>query len=169
MTDTSYHSVRDEQQFQSTLSSRRVTQKSVNPFIFLTFQSTLSSRRVTASCRSHRSPGQFQSTPSSRRVTHLLRYKIVHYTISIHTLLAESDRKPGALDPGIRRFQSTPSSRRVTHRWPFVLHHRHISIHTLLAESDSRLYKVSSRNIISIHTLLAESDLMRSGRFWKIL
>ena len=55
--------------------------------------------------------------------------------ISIHTLLAESDRGGWATN-----------------------HIMHISIHTLLAESDINTGTKYIINTISIHTLLAESD-----------
>ena len=64
-------------------------------------------------------------------------------SISIHALLAESDRY-----------------------WPCVfVVGRAISIHALLAESDSRAANCQQRNHhISIHALLAESDFGRA--FW---
>ena len=58
--------------------------------------------------------------------------------ISIHALLAESDRQSGALP------QPPP----------------HISIHALLAESDLSGLFHTRVNKISIHALLAESDLL---------
>ena len=67
----------------------------------------------------------------------LLRFRFFGFVISIHALLAESDRRKsprrGVL-PGI-------------------------SIHALLAESDNGHEQAPYRVVISIHALLAESDV----------
>ena len=102
----------------------------------------------------------FLSTLSSRRATSTRPHLFLFPIISIHALLAESDRSPGhhrqsthnfyprsprgerrGTNPRKRRpaaFLSTLSSRRATpgrfRRWA----HSHISIHALLAESDRR-------------------------------
>ena len=55
------------------------------------FQSTLSSQRVTISTFSRQQSQQFQSTLSSQRVTSAIWHWLVQSVISIHTLLAESD------------------------------------------------------------------------------
>ena len=118
----------------------------------------------------------FQSTPSSRRVTVSIHGQCFKLVISIHTLLAESDRSAilkarlfplFQSTPSSRRvtrnkaryeFQSTPSSRRVTTGSTTVFVSGTISIHTLLAESDPYQSHILRKVIISIHTLLAESD-----------
>ena len=89
-------------------------------------------RRTGAYLRSRR---QFLSTLSLRRATKGRPLDAAELAISIHALLAESDR------PG-----------RYVRRGP------EISIHALLAESDGpvRLWKRGYK--ISIHALLAESD-----------
>ena len=78
---------------------------------------------------------RFLSTLSLRRATHFVDDFAYFFCISIHALLAESDR--GAMpDQPLRR----------------------ISIHALLAESDLAGRDAQRRQIISIHALLAESD-----------
>ena len=105
--------------------------------------------------------------------------------ISIHALLAESDRR-GASESigtlhfyprspcGERRcsrlsrlsrlpaFLSTLSLRRATWRSDCPPSQSAISIHALLAESDSRAQALSVTGSISIHALLAESDHRRA-------
>ena len=66
-----------------------------------------------------------------------MRQRLIEFRISIHALLAESDRN-------IANGQSQ----------------KHISIHALLAESDPPVRDIIQwEGIISIHALLAESDL----------
>ena len=79
--------------------------------------------------------------------------------ISIHALLAESDRLPTALRTPHQRFLSTLSLRRATAVLQQAQQEADISIHALLAESDL-LEQSASYNaaLISIHALLAESD-----------
>ena len=79
--------------------------------------------------------------------------------ISIHALLAESDRLPTALRTPHHRFLSTLSLRRATAVLQQAQQEADISIHALLAESDL-LEQSASYNaaLISIHALLAESD-----------
>ena len=88
----------------------------------------------------------FLSTLSLRRATGCVRYCIHAQGISIHALLAESDR--------VKVYNKE---------------FRAISIHALLAESDYT-HKKSTRQIkISIHALLAESDcysLRHSAPHW---
>ena len=123
------------------------------------FLSTLSLRRATAQRREYfrnsanfypRSPcGErpkidykgdthkiFLSTLSLRRATNSAYGALEGASISIHALLAESDR----------------SERPETHQ------RGAISIHALLAESDLRRHQARNRQHISIHALLAESD-----------
>ena len=79
----------------------------------------------------------FLSTLSLRRATQAQGLKIPAHRISIHALLAESDRDSG-----------------------LSCHSGHqISIHALLAESDQPKREWVEAITISIHALLAESDL----------
>ena len=101
--------------------------------------------------------------------------------ISIHTFLAEGDRRLYIwlhtlmnFNPHLPRgrwqsifqrlqwqmwFQSTPSSRKVTPCSPSERRGRAISIHTFLAEGDPRSHPRPSPSLcISIHTFLAEGD-----------
>ena len=79
--------------------------------------------------------------------------------ISIHALLAESDRPAAGVSRSQPRFLSTLSLRRATYRNVWKTYRNSISIHALLAESDEyndpQKYQVF---FISIHALLAESD-----------
>ena len=83
--------------------------------------------------------------------------------ISIHALLAESDRSLAASLSRQRNFYprspcgERPQARRALERAA------QISIHALLAESDyGRINDISRLMKISIHALLAESDLHAS-------
>ena len=79
--------------------------------------------------------------------------------ISIHALLAESDRGWGLSPPACTAFLSTLSLRRATLNLYTLCSPRSISIHALLAESDKRNQgKRGQIQAISIHALLAESD-----------
>ena len=81
-------------------------------------------------------------------------------SISIHALLAESDRRAHVAAVARCQFLSTLSLRRATKRKNEPKGAENISIHALLAESDgarSDYHKIV--HIISIHALLAESDL----------
>ena len=102
------------------------------------------------------------------------------YRISIHALLAESDRLPTALRTPHQRFLSTLSLRRATRGWTLNINgpiflstlslrratccgccarcRYWISIHALLAESDYLVNTYHRIFGISIHALLAESD-----------
>ena len=121
------------------------------------FLSTLSLRRATGRFAKRGGKAVFLSTLSLRRATGPLMFRVQPRKISIHALLAESDRK------GSRRCVLSG-----------------ISIHALLAESDlsmgldgrfklflstlslrratDKRCKFSWDNGISIHALLAESD-----------
>ena len=80
-------------------------------------------------------------------------------SISIHALLAESDRRAHVAAVARCQFLSTLSLRRATKRKNEPKGAENISIHALLAESDgarSDYHKIV--HIISIHALLAESD-----------
>ena len=160
----------------SMLSLRRVTSNSkVLVAVIELFLSTLSLRRATCS---RRPPGcfrRFLSTLSLRRATiqpqravlvppisiHAL--PMVHFLflhpISIHALLAESDRDRRIFMPKLRYFYprspcgERPPAGKVR---PWA---SHISIHALLAESDQwHLCFGIPGQCISIHALLAESD-----------
>ena len=78
--------------------------------------------------------------------------------ISIHALLAESDRHRSVNQHQGRQFLSTLSLRRATHYDNYNLHCVEISIHALLAESDTWARGSRITYVISIHALLAESD-----------
>ena len=78
--------------------------------------------------------------------------------ISIHALLAESDRPWRILSPSLRGFLSTLSLRRATQLRKASDGGLIISIHALLAESDEKTMTDNKRTHISIHALLAESD-----------
>ena len=98
-----------------------------------------------------RSPcGERQCLPGFWRITP---------EISIHALLAESDRKNQTNQNSAVSFLSTLSLRRATLRSIPALTSLEISIHALLAESDEQVkaLKVTAHSI-SIHALLAESD-----------
>ena len=146
------------------------------------FLSTLSLRRATgfgpawlAAC--------FNFYPRSpcgeRRVTILgVQHRV---GISIHALLAESDKSTRQVTQTCRVFLSTLSLRRATiHTCQYFFKNFEflstlslrratarresrqqpagISIHALLAESDTKSDQVASNHQISIHALLAESD-----------
>ena len=170
----------------------------------LPFLSTLSLRRATQAGAAHHQREQFLSTLSLRRATiwqsPTCSTPCNFYPrspcgerpeyqkplsgapgISIHALLAESDRPrrrlPASSFPflstlSLRRatrcrprlpihtqFLSTLSLRRATGRGEVVGLYYRISIHALLAESDvARRTCRCACHIISIHALLAESD-----------
>ena len=83
---------------------------------------------------------------------------IVILRISIHALLAESDELFPKRFSNALKFLSTLSLRRATRRPIFFGQAEEISIHALLAESDGENLVNSICLIISIHALLAESD-----------
>ena len=84
--------------------------------------------------------------------------------ISIHALLAESDRREGPRCQGLSEFLSTLSLRRATMATPITPTYENISIHALLAESDTWQRGSRVTYVISIHALLAESDTRRASR-----
>ena len=81
-----------------------------------------------------------------------------HSKISIHALLAESDRHWQVGQNRLRQFLSTLSLRRATTHPISILVGVIISIHALLAESDRHCTTYLNCSRISIHALLAESD-----------
>ena len=79
--------------------------------------------------------------------------------ISIHALLAESDWESNVVDPFVELFLSTLSLRRATMLALNFCTVINISIHALLAESDCvTCTRCGIAAPISIHALLAESD-----------
>ena len=104
----------------------------------------------------------FLSTLSLRRATYRINARYTKRAISIHALLAESDRPEFY---GIARHTYFYPRSPCGERQYLVRGQRPnwgISIHALLAESDRLQTNFSYLPIISIHALLAESD--GSGR-----
>ena len=99
---------------------RHVTMPAVSALV--PFLSTLSLRRATCLRQCKSTPPRFLSTLSLRRATCLQGWRTCHSSISIHALLAESDRK----------------------RMDIALHFD-ISIHALLAESDADKISAETR------------------------
>ena len=123
------------------------------------FLSTLSLRRATASVFLIGSRSQFLSTLSLRRATRTGLTCGDGRNISIHALLAESDKLVNVHNNPTTKFLSTLSLRRATKHKRQHNSLSRISIHALLAESDyTHPVGIPIRVIISIHALLAESD-----------
>ena len=124
--------------FLSTLSLRRATRE---PTAVRTphhrFLSTLSLRRATNEDRYGQQFWRFLSTLSLRRATVQIVIVVMYALISIHALLAESDRAASVTPTASRRFLSTLSLRRATNAAYGALDGASISIHALLAESDN--------------------------------
>ena len=99
----------------------------------------------------------YPRSPCGERLRHAQRIAPIH-TISIHALLAESDKTVKESVSAIDQFLSTLSLRRATHRWAVSTARTAISIHALLAESDAHVLGFGVSAVISIHALLAESD-----------
>ena len=125
------------------------------------FLSTLSLRRATCNLTQKRHPPHnfYPRSPCGERLVNTY-HRIFGEGISIHALLAESDRVVLHIVGRAGKFLSTLSLRRATwwlRCWQLAA--RDISIHALLAESDKRLGIPGwLRVLISIHALLAESD-----------
>ena len=123
----------------------------------------------------------FLSTLSLRRATCRLLDTRIHTTISIHALLAESDKRPGCQQQGkkyfyprspcgerllnpfktliILIFLSTLSLRRATTaEWPACTAAGNFYPRSPCGERHSALVKLLLISSISIHALLAESD-----------
>ena len=98
-----------------------------------------------------------RSPCGERRVTVLgVQHKV---GISIHALLAESDKDRPRPSTGIHDFYPRSPCGERLHYDNYNLHCVEISIHALLAESDTRAIAiVETATEISIHALLAESD-----------
>ena len=124
------------------------------------FLSTLSLRRATehnmqlSVGTSHFYPRSPCGERLNRRPNHIKRYEI-----SIHALLAESDRTVGCLySNSVYFYPRSPCGERLT-LIGNGLSILTISIHALLAESDLSFFDFLILCIeISIHALLAESD-----------
>ena len=147
------------------------------------FLSTLSLRRATCITIITICIASFLSTLSLRRATTYFDTSSMDDLISIHALLAESDKDTLTDDVSTGGFLSTLSLRRATRIHRQFPHQSPISIHALLAESDpgktnvvepglAFLSTLSLRRatvhydnynlhcVISIHALLAESDFL---------
>ena len=146
----------------------------------IAFLSTLSLRRATPGTSVFRGWTLFLSTLSLRRATRERTSIKPIFSISIHALLAESDRSHRRDDRSpVHFYPRSPCGERPSKRYPVILG-RVISIHALLAESDVdalelanlvlflstlSLRRATARRAsrqhpagISIHALLAESD-----------
>ena len=110
----------------------------------LIFLSTLSLRRATSGISAILTnlDDFYPRSPCGERPL-VTTHADLYVCISIHALLAESDRIAAQTVPA-----QTP-----------------ISIHALLAESDFLLFRYRTTQKISIHALLAESDVTDSGTF----
>ena len=152
--------------FLSTLSLRRATNCKNFIICKMIFLSTLSLRRATSAVSSTR-PSLTHFYPRSpcgeRLLPQSMRWALK--LISIHALLAESDRgqRPnwGECLISIHALLAESDNHNLNLPSKPI-----ISIHALLAESDSKLAKTSRTENISIHALLAESD--RTGQFVSI-
>ena len=125
------------------------------------FLSTLSLRRATHESADDMYRYAFLSTLSLRRATYVRSDRPNFSRISIHALLAESDKSTRQVKQTYRAFLSTLSLRRAT----IISQHSEpdsdISIHALLAESDIHYDNYNLHCVeISIHALLAESDTL---------
>ena len=89
--------------------------------------------------------------------TTMVRY----FIISIHALLAESDRPPHLRRDALQHFYPRSPCGERPELVKLYQHEKGISIHALLAESDlaQRLCRLV-HIVISIHALLAESDIV---------
>ena len=102
----------------------------------LLFQSTLSVRRATIRTLSNGSEVVFQSTLSVRRATRQVDHAAIAHDISIHALRKESDGETDEHSRDGDKFQSTLSVRRATDRPEDQREGHVISIHALRKESD---------------------------------
>ena len=82
---------------------------------------------------------EFLSTLSLRRATRGCAFYYPIFAVSIHALLAESDRFMSATNYWPPMFLSTLSLRRATQERRRIAKYNPVSIHALLAESDFRL------------------------------
>ena len=139
------------------------TLKLTNPVLFL---STLSLRRATTR-KSYRRirPERFLSTLSLRRATQIKQTCRVEISISIHALLAESDRGRLFSFYTQQRFLSTLSLRRATGQLPTTQPPTmHFYPRSPCGERLAYPDMIICTNVISIHALLAESDSLTDRR-----
>ncbi len=128
------------------------------------FLSTLSLRRATASVFLIGSRSQFLSTLSLRRATRTGLTCGDGRNISIHALLAESDKLVNVHNNPTTKFLSTLSLRRAT---AVIKNSTAFSVFlsTLsLRRATSKKAAMGNPTLISIHALLAESDTPRLAR-----
>ena len=125
--------------FLSTLSLRRATSASIaRPYVTGDFYPrSPCGERLCVGQRCNLTI-QFLSTLSLRRATYFLLSLDARLSISIHALLAESDRPVHVTSSQIIEFLSTLSLRRATRDRSGYMIAVLISIHALLAESDRR-------------------------------
>ena len=147
--------------FLSTLSLRRATCIRARAKSDRQFLSTLSLRRATRKRPKHQMQTQYfypRSPCGERPVTRVARTPTT--VISIHALLAESDRPRQIIIVVIDNFYPrSPCGERQAADIS-VKREASISIHALLAESDTHTNKTNGgTHHISIHALLAESDV----------
>ena len=102
--------------------------------------------------------GGFLSTLSLRRATGHPCVTLSNGRISIHALLAESDKPPSMIrQPATDFYPRSPCGERLLEQSSSYSAYL-ISIHALLAESDDVIALMTAAQSISIHALLAESD-----------
>ena len=137
---------------------RRVVHVAQDP-VQAAFLSTLSLRRATLPETAAVVPSRnfYPRSPCGER-REVIAVMTEAQSISIHALLAESDRKPSIqVQHPLNFYPRSPCGERRFWREtgslvPFI------SIHALLAESDTRTNRRPCQRSISIHALLAESD-----------
>ena len=145
--------------FLSTLSLRRATSRASRLRRLSPFLSTLSLRRATLNAHLYyHSRGLFLSTLSLRRATLVTITDKKHGIISIHALLAESDRYCHRIKSALTYFYPrSPCGERhiMQNRW--FMNTGFLSTLSL-RRATLRVLDGSKSSIISIHALLAESD-----------
>ena len=123
------------------------------------FLSTLSLRRATPTLQPRHAPKRFLSTLSLRRATTRETTSIKPiFGISIHALLAESDRKlPIRLPTALHFYPRSPCGERRHRTYQINAKREFLSTLSLRRATETAPYRVWE-NQISIHALLAESD-----------
>ncbi len=101
---------------------------------------------------------EFLSTLSLRRATRGASHATLHWCISIHALLAESDEQSSSYNAYLADFYPRSPCGERRRRSVKLFRQNYISIHALLAESDENIMLLFAIAKISIHALLAESD-----------
>ena len=94
----------------------------------------------------------YPRSPCGERPVKLFRQNYECF-ISIHALLAESDRMFATLFCGVFLFLSTLSLRRATQVFQRIAKPFRISIHALLAESDQLYINRAAKTVIFLSTL----------------